>query len=98
MASGMSVILDGDACWPDLSKKDILHVTETLIQVACLEGGMQSGKPSLTIRIDLPGREVLLVETSMALFLDAAAIMATRFGHHFPDTIESKGPPRPSSN
>ena len=97
MASGLSVNLNGDACWPDLARKDIIHLTETLIQVACLEGGMESGKPSVTIRIDLPSGEVLLVETSMALFLDAAAIMANAFGHHFPETVESTTP-RPSRN
>jgi ABC-type uncharacterized transport system permease subunit len=42
------------------------------IEVALLRGGMQSGAPSVTLRLDLPDGRVVLTETSLALFALAA--------------------------
>jgi hypothetical protein len=77
----MRIILDGDNAWPDLVGKRVHHIGGGgEIQVAGLEGGMQSGLPSVTIRIDLPNGEVVLAETSMRLFLNAAKAFMARYG------------------
>jgi hypothetical protein len=65
----MSVTLDGDDAW-DLKDREIIHVTSP-ISVARLHGGMQSGKSSVAIRIDLPDGRVVIAETSLACW-DAA--------------------------
>lgn len=73
------LILDGDNCWPDLLDKDVI-LYQGSIGVAALPGGMQSGKPSVTLRFDLPDGRVLIAETSMALFLSAARAFRARYG------------------
>jgi len=80
----LSVILDGDNCWPDIRtrQQDVIHLGNNAppIQVACLTGGMTSGLPSVTFRIDLPDGKVVLAETSLRLFQIAAAAITARFG------------------
>lgn len=75
----LNIILDGDNAWPDLLDKELIHYSGA-ISVAGLAGGMQSGKPSITFRFDLPDGRVLLAETSMALFLTAARAFRARYG------------------
>ena len=77
----LDIHLDGDKCWPDLEAKreQIIHVTEHL-EVAALSGGMQSGRPSVALRIDLPDGRVVIAETSMRLFLGAARAFRARYG------------------
>jgi hypothetical protein len=82
----MIVIPNGDNCWPDLRDKPIVHLANDAppIAVAVLDGGMASGKPSLTLRLDLPDGRTVLAETSARLFCSAArAIMAK-----YPDLFE----------
>lgn len=73
------VKLEGDNAWPELADRlttgDLIVIREAdaPIQVAMLRGGMQSGAPSVMIRIDLPDGHVVLAETSAALFVTAAA-------------------------
>ncbi len=70
----MSIILDGDNCWPDL--KPVLDAGKLLHApikaVALLRGGMESGKHSVSVRIDFPDGQIAVVETSLELFLAAA--------------------------
>lgn len=81
----MVLKLDGDEAWPDLREKlstdDLIHLgaDAPAIQVAALEGGMASGKPSIAIRLDLPDGRVVVAETSLELFLAAASALRTRF-------------------
>jgi hypothetical protein len=75
----LQVIVDGDACWPDLKDKRIIHAVGGL-QLAALKKGMVSGKPSVCFRFELPGGFVLLVETSLALFLTAADTLKAAHG------------------
>ena len=80
----LTVILDGEGCWPDLQEKrdeyKVIHVAnDGEIQVAALSGGTTSGRPSVMIRIDLPDGRVVLAETSMRLFLGAAAAFSARY-------------------
>ena len=70
----LTVILDGDGAYPDLLEKrdKIVHVT-TPFSVSRLKHGMESGKSSVMFRIDLPDGRIVMAETSMALFQNAAS-------------------------
>jgi hypothetical protein len=75
---GMTIHLEGDGVWPEMAKKTILHVQD--FDVAALDGGMQSGAPSIAIKIDLPTGQVVFAETSLKLFLTAADAFKARYG------------------
>jgi len=78
----ITVELEGDNCWPDLAEKldtpDLIRGTG--IAIAVLSRGMESGRPSLTFRIDLPDGRVVLVETSLRLFMTAVKAIRARYG------------------
>lgn len=73
--ANLTLVLDGDKAWPELKAVDeagkLIHVTEGA-QICRLARGMQSGKPSLMLRLDLPDGRVLLWETSQECFVAAA--------------------------
>lgn len=78
----LDVHLEGDNCWADLkgriSEGRVLDGMQdrARIRLAFLPGGMQSGKTSVTLRIDLPHYDLtILCETSLAL-LEAAVVAA----------------------
>ncbi len=48
-------------------------VQGTLEGVAILEGGMESGKTSVMLKVDLPDGSVAIVQTSAAMLLTLAA-------------------------
>lgn len=78
----MTLILREPA-WPELAgalDKNLVHLGNDAepIQVAYLEGGMASGKPSVAIRLDLPDGTVVIAETSLELFAAAARGMTAR--------------------
>jgi hypothetical protein len=80
MAS-MDIHLDGDGVWSDLLEKkpeDVIHTTEHMA-IAALSAGMTSGRPSIAIRINLPDGKVVVAETSMRLFLNAADAFRARY-------------------
>lgn len=79
----LRIILQGDGCWPDLARKQVLHVTEGL-QVAALPGGMESGRPSVMLRVDLPDGSVVLAEMSLRALLTAARALSARYGEEPP--------------
>ena len=76
------VILNGDGAWPDL---EVIAALGKLIEyqsdisVAVLEGGMESGKPSVSFRFDLPDGRVLIAQTSLRLFLQVADILSAKY-------------------
>lgn len=76
----LNISAEGDNVWPDLLEKreSIIHVTEGM-HIAALSSGMESGKPSVAIRIDLPDGSVVIAETSMRLFLGAAEVFRARY-------------------
>lgn len=77
----MTINLQGDNCWPDLQDKGFITADKNKpIQLATLPAGMVSGKPSVSIRMDLPDGTTVIGETSVALFQMAAAAMKGRFG------------------
>jgi hypothetical protein len=74
----LSIILDGDGCWPDLVGKETINTT--VDAVATLPRGTESGKPTVTVRINLPDGRVVLAETTLGLFLSAADAFKARHG------------------
>ena len=77
----INLILDGDKAFFDLQgrESDIIHRTGPFT-VAALARGMRSGHPSLAIRIDLPDRQVLIQETSVAAWLAVARALEGKYG------------------
>lgn len=68
MMPDLKIHLDGDGCWPDLNENRDRVIEGRKIEIAYLSHGMASGKPSVTIRVDLPDGRVVLAQTSLALF------------------------------
>lgn len=81
----IKVILEGDSCWADLAEKTkdgkVTWLRDgDVLSIAALSKGMTSGKPSIAIRINLPGGKVAIAETSMRLFLGAAEAFKIKYG------------------
>ncbi len=74
----MSVILDGDGCWPDLQDKKIIRPVS--LQVAALRGGTKGGFPSVAFRIDLEDGRTVIAETSLKLLLTASDLFRAKYG------------------
>jgi len=65
---GLNMYLDGDGIWPDLATKNTIQIPDDQpIGLALLHGGMASGKPSVTIRLDLPDGTPVVAQTSLKL-------------------------------
>lgn len=79
----MTVSLEGDGAWPDLQYRptDIIHLSNDAkpIRVVVLNGGMETGRPSLAMRIDLPDGKVVVAETSARLFCSAAKLIMSKY-------------------
>lgn len=62
-----------EPAWPNLDRAKIIHLGNDAppIGLAGLVGGMQSGRPSVVLRIDLPDGRVVLAETSLRLLVTA---------------------------
>lgn len=76
---GLNIQTQGEACWPDLqARADQLTWLSSgaELSIARLPAGMASGRSSVAIRVDLPDGRVIVVETSMALFLACAQAFA----------------------
>jgi len=70
-----------EPAWPELAEPGAkVHHTQQPIGVAALAGGMQSGKPSVALRIDLDDGSSVIAETSLALFLTAADALKAKYG------------------
>jgi uncharacterized protein (UPF0371 family) len=83
----MDVNLNGDNAWPDLQgKEDSIIELEKMIQVAVLDRGMTSGKPSVCFRLNLPDGKVVLAQTSARLFCTAAKMIMAKY----PDLFEGE--------
>lgn len=90
---GMNIILDGDNAWPDLKPpltKQLIHVANDAppIQVAVLDGGAVSGRPTVAIRVDMPNGQVLIAETTARLFVMAGRAIAARYPRLFEDEAD----------
>ena len=82
--AAIRLLLDGDLALADLvgREADIIHLTD-IFTVAALEGGMESGLPSLAIRLDLPDGRVVVQETSLGAWIMATAALRGRFPEAF---------------
>ena len=65
----LEIITHGDNCWPDLATRPFN--VGRLAAICRLPRGMVSGKPSVTVRIELQDGLVVLAETSLALLRSA---------------------------
>lgn len=81
MPTIVHINLEGDGIWPDMAGKEIIEVNE--ISLSALTAGMESGRPSIAMKIDLPDGRVVLAQTSMRNFLVAAGAFAIRYGAEF---------------
>ena len=83
----MNIIMDGEGAWPDLKEKPVaqLHHVKGVAACALLHGGMQSGQPSVALRIELPDGSTVVAETSARLFVTAGRCFAARYPELFND-------------
>lgn len=74
--------LEGDGAIPEMAdalKKGKVHNVESIV-LSALEGGMQSGRPSVVIAIPLPDGSWVHAQSSMRLFLACAKALEIRYG------------------
>jgi hypothetical protein len=74
--------LEGDGAIPEMAeaiKKNRVHNAEHIV-LSALEGGMQSGKPSVVIAIPLKDGSWVHAQSSLRLFLACARALEIRYG------------------
>ncbi len=74
----IDIKLHGDNAWPDLQDKGVTDAG-SVIRLACLPGGMASGRTSITLRVDTPDGNAVIVQTSVRAWIDTAAILSAKF-------------------
>jgi len=71
----LSVITNGDNCWPDLREKGFVeggYPPEVGgVGIARLPNGTVSGNATVTVRIELPDGRTVLADTTLALLRQA---------------------------
>lgn len=84
---GMTINLEGDNGWPDLRGKPVVHLGNDAkpIQIAVLDGGMTSGRPSVALRFELPDGTTVIAETTARLFVTAARAIHAKYPDLFVD-------------
>jgi hypothetical protein len=72
---------EGEAVWPEIADKPLHHLGNGAppIQLAVLDFGMTSGRPSMAIRLDLPDGSHVIAETSARLFAIAARLIMAKY-------------------
>lgn len=73
------IICNGENCWEDLKGQDFVFLGEGAkpVEIAVLKDGLRH---RLHMRIDLPDRKTVVVETSLRLFIGAAATLQRQIG------------------
>ncbi len=79
MFTMLKVHVDGDGCWPDLLKREVISI-DNRFEIAGLSNGMSKGDPSVAFRFDLPDGRIVFAQTSLKLFLTAADMLKARYG------------------
>jgi len=74
----LRIYLDGTAQFQRLADRPCYRTDK--LSVTALEGGMQSGDPSVAIIIEPPDGPWILAETSLKLFLVAADALKAKYG------------------
>lgn len=76
-ALSITLNLESDP-WEDLKLRSeegrLVHLKDAPMRVGALPRGMQSGKASVAIAIELPDGRTVVAETSLELFLAAARV------------------------
>jgi len=67
-ALNIDIVRDGDNCWPELKDN---FIEGRWVGIARLPNGTVSGKPTVTVRIELPDGQTVLAETTLALLSQA---------------------------
>jgi uncharacterized protein (UPF0371 family) len=67
------------AAWPDIDVSALVLPETDQIDLAILEEGMESGQPSVAIRIDLRDGQIMIAQTSAKLFCAAATMIMSRY-------------------
>lgn len=65
----LTIITNGDRCWPEL--KETGFIVGRWTAIARLPNGTALGKPTVTVRIELPDGQTVLAETTLALLSNA---------------------------
>jgi hypothetical protein len=87
-AISLSIVRAGDPPpWSDLTEPDRYVAPGASWELAIFERGMQSGKPSVALRVDYTpgGGPVIIFENSMAAWIAATAAMRGAFPEAFAD-------------
>lgn len=83
----LHIILDGDGAFEHLRERKQHHVQT--FTVTALEGGMESGQPSVAVVIELEDDSYVFAETSLKLFLSAADALKAKYGDPRKDAKET---------
>lgn len=77
---GLDLQMDGDGCWPDLKEKLAAGKLEagTLTGMALLANGTESGKHTVTFRVEMPDGTTVTAETTLALLWMGVNAFKTR--------------------
>lgn len=77
--NSIALHLDGaDPIKKRIAGARVIHVADAAIDMALLKAGTVAGRHSIAIAIPLPDGQVLLFETTAALFVNAASAFQAR--------------------
>lgn len=77
----LDIFVDGEGMLNDVPMSKIVNASNvSSIKLGVLNAGLESGKPSVGIAIPLPDGKVVLAQTSLKLFQQAAAIFTAKYG------------------
>jgi hypothetical protein len=67
--------------WPDLKRENCIHLGNDAppVRLAVLDKGLESGRPSIALRLDLPDGKTVIAETTARLFCSAARAIMARY-------------------
>lgn len=74
----MNINLEGDGALKGTPRSKVIHLTNA-ITVATLDGGMESGRPSVAFIFELPDGRKVFAETSAVLFINAANVIQEKY-------------------
>ncbi len=72
--TSLQIILDGDGAFNDVE----IGADGALTRITLLEGGMQSGSPSVGLLIDIGDGQLVFAQTSLKLLISAAKAFEAR--------------------
>lgn len=76
----LKINLEGDGLLAGVPPDMVVNI-ETPVTITALDGGMESGRPSVAIIADLPDGRKVFIQTSMIMFVLAANAMRAKYQH-----------------